>query len=111
MSKEQPDPAAFVRLRKLIQDEEDLTRQYARRVRISKNIARDLMAMEAEDWLEASKGFADLNFCRELANDFLRRGEIAATGLSISVIGPVLEVSDDDSATEVEITVGLPWPR
>ena len=69
------------------------------------------MGMEAEDWMEASRGFTDLKFCVELANDFLKRGESAANGLSISIIGPVIEVADSDAAPDVEIVVGLQWPR
>ena len=110
MSREHPDPTVFIRLRKLIQAEEDRTRQYAKRVRISKGIAQELMVMEAEDWLAASNGFSNIESCKKLADDFLRQGEIAANGLSISPeVGPILEVSEETSSPDVEIIVGHPW--
>jgi len=109
MSKEHPSAAHFERLRDLIDAEEERTQQYARRVRISQDVATDLMAMEAEDWHLASRGFTDIEDCDKLANDFLRRGVVAVNGLSISIIGPVLEVAEDLSAPDVEITLGLPY--
>ena len=109
MSKENPNPAHFEHLRALIDAEEERTQQYARRVRISDSVANGLMAMEAEDWHAASRGFTELADCARLANDFLRRGTAAANGLSISVLGPVLEVSEDLDAPDVEITLGLPY--
>ena len=109
MSKAQPSTAHFDRLRELIAAEEERTQQYARRVRISHDVAKGLLAMEAEDWHLASRGLTELVDCNRLANDFLSRGIVAANGLSISIIGPVLEVAEDLSAPDVEIAQGIPY--
>ncbi|MFZ2276575.1 MAG: hypothetical protein WAW39_02205 [Prosthecobacter sp.] len=108
MSKQNPDASRFEHLRELIRVEEQRTNQQASRVRISYEIAADLMGMEAEDWYAAGKGFSDMDYCTRLANDFLRCGIAAANGLSISVVGPILEVAEDQAAPPVEIAQGIP---
>lgn len=102
--------SACAQLRNRIQEEEDRTRQNAKKVRISVAVAQDLMVMEAEDWLKEAKGFTDWEFCKKLASAFLREGEKAANGLSLSIVGPILEVAEDYDAPDVEITLGNPWP-
>lgn len=100
---------ALSRLRQKIKAEEQRTRQYALRVRISRSMGRDLAAMEAEDWHDASNGWTEMAQCNKLANDFLREGEAAARGLRLSVVGPVLEVSDAHDAPDIEILAGIPF--
>ena len=106
MSKSKPSSAHFDNLRKLIDAEEKRTNQSAQRVRISRTIARNLSSMNAVDWHLAGGGFIDLDECDRIVSDFSKRGFTAANGLKIS--GTELEVADNFSAPDVEITQGIP---
>jgi hypothetical protein len=100
---------AVSKLHRRIKEEEQRTKQYAGKVRISRFTALDLAGMEAADWHEASNGWTELEQCKVFASEFNKRGEMAANGLKLSVVGPVLEVSTDPDAPDVEITQGIPF--
>jgi hypothetical protein len=97
---------ALSRLLRRIKEEEQRTRQYAVRVRISRSVGLDIAAMDAADWHDASNGWTEMDQCKKLASDFLKEGEAAAQGLRLSVVGPVLEVSTVHDAPDVEIIEG-----
>ena len=109
MPKNHPNPEPFENLKFLIDDEEDRTNQFANCVTISKKIANELASMDAFDWYAAAKGFADIEDCHRLANSFLEHGSCAANGLAVSIVGPIISVSDNPNAPKVEITNGDSW--
>jgi len=95
------------RLRHQIEQEQHRTRKYARRVRISQEVALDLAKMEAADWHDASNGWTEMPQCKKFADEFMADGIAAANGLRLSVVGPILEVSTIHGAPDVEITDGI----
>ena len=96
----------FPKLRQMIRDEEERQGMVASHVRISKKAANELLGLSAKDWYEESNRSKSMAECRKLADDFITKGEIAANGLSISPVGPVIEVSEDLKAPLVEILKG-----
>lgn len=97
----------FPQLRQMIRDEENRQGMLASHVRISKRAANELLGLDAKDWFEECGGSKSMDDCRRIADDFLARGEVAANGLSISPVGPVIEVSEDLKAPLVEILKGV----
>lgn len=77
MPKENPNIAPFKQLREAIRAEERRTNQKAVRVRVSKNLASDLVGMDHDDWFAA-----------------------------ILTADPVIEVAENSSAPPVEIIDG-----
>jgi hypothetical protein len=96
-------------LRQKIEQEEQRTRKHACCVRISQEVALDLAKMGAADWHDASNGWAEMPQCKKFADEFWRDGVAAANGLRLSVVGPILEVSNAHGAPDVEITAGIPF--
>lgn len=93
----------FNRLRALIKAEEVRTGQHARMVRISAEIADNLVAMNVGDW-EAS-GFSSKDSDR-IAGKLFPEGRHGVNGLSVSIFGPLVSVSEDLAAPDVEIIEG-----
>ena len=79
---------ALSRLLRRIKEEEQRTRRYAVRVRISRSVGLDIAAMDAANWHDASNGWTEMDQCKKLASDFLKEGEAAVQGLRLSVAGP-----------------------
>tara|TARA_R110002049_G_scaffold222886_1_gene394516 strand:- start:2946 stop:3329 length:384 start_codon:yes stop_codon:yes gene_type:complete len=110
MPSDNPNIAPFTSLRSLVNQEEDRTQQYARRVRVSKSVALELVKMDSDDWHAAGRGFFEMNDCRRISSVFLREGEDALNGMSFSIVGPVFSVATDLDAPDVEILEGIPFP-
>ena len=95
----------------LIYGEEARTKQHAIEVRISKNIANGLAAMNANDWEEAdlpSTAFVNREKYQRLERNFSDKGGAAANGLTVNRFKLTLEVSEDLHAPAVEIVAGTP---
>lgn len=110
MPKENPNAAPFTNLRALVNREEDRTRQYACKVRVSRSIALSLAGMDEHDWYAAGKGFLKRRECRRISSIFLKEGEFALNGMSFSVVGPRFEVASSRDAPDAEILEGIPFP-
>lgn len=109
MPKDNPNTQPIDKLRQLIDQEAEATQQYPILVEISNDIALDLSKMDAFDWHAASKGFSSLSECDLIVGTLFRDGVSAISGLSISKLGPILQLSTDLNAPPVKILDGKPY--